>query len=158
MKIEIGITDMHRQAVATELAKLLADETVLFIKTKNAHWNIEGADFYDKHKFFESQFGQLDEIIDSVAERIRSIGHYAPATLKAYLSLTHLTEQTREKNDSQGFINDLLEDHESIIIVLREHIKSFTNDFHDLGTSDFITGLMETHEKMAWFLCSHLKN
>lgn len=156
MKTAIGITDSHRQSVANELAKILADETVLYIKTKNAHWNIEGADFYDKHKFFETQFGQLDEMIDSVAERIRSIGHYAPATLKSYLSLTHLSEQTREKNDSQGFIKELLEDHESIIIVLREHIKSFTNDFHDLGTSDFVTGLMETHEKMAWFLRSHL--
>jgi starvation-inducible DNA-binding protein len=158
MKTEIGITDTNRQEVATELAKVLADETVLYIKTKNAHWNIEGADFYDKHKFFETQFGQLDEMIDSVAERIRSIGHYAPATLKAYLSLTHLTEATSEKNDSQGFIKELLKDHESIIIILREHIKSFTNDFHDAGTSDFVTGLMETHEKMAWFLRSHLNN
>jgi starvation-inducible DNA-binding protein len=158
MKTEIGITETNRQAVANELAKVLADETVLYIKTKNAHWNIEGADFYDKHKFFETQFGQLDEVIDSVAERIRTIGHYAPATLKSYLSLTHLTEVSREKNDSQGFVKELLADHESIIIVLREHIKPFANDFHDSGTSDFITGLMEKHEKMAWFLRSHLKN
>lgn len=158
MKTAIGITDSHRQSVANELAKILADETVLYIKTKNAHWNIEGADFYEKHTFFETQFGQLDQIIDSVAERIRSIGHYAPATLKEYLSITHLTEQTREKNDSQGFIKELLEDHQSIIIILREHIKSFADDFHDLGTSDFATGLMESHEKMAWFLRSHLKN
>lgn len=146
------------QTVAIALSKVLADETVLYIKTKNAHWNVEGPDFYVMHKFFESQIIQLDETIDSVAERIRTIGHYAPATLSAYLSLTHLTEKTREKNDSQGFITDLLVDHESIIVVLREHIKSISNDQNDLGTSDFITGLMETHEKMAWFLRSHLKN
>jgi len=158
MKIAIGISETNRQAVATELAKILADETVLYTKTKNAHWNIEGADFYDKHKFFETQFGQLDEIVDSVAERIRTLGHYAPATLKSYLGLTHLTEKTSEKNDSQGFIKELLEDHESIITVLRENVKSFANDFGDAGTSDFIAGLMETHEKMAWFLRSHLKN
>ncbi len=157
VKIQIGINETNRQAVASELAKILADENVLYIKTKNAHWNIEGVDFYDKHKFFETQFGQLDEMIDRVAERIRSIGHYAPATLKSYLSLTHLTEVNREKNDSQGFIKVLLEDHESIILILREHIKSFSNKFHDLGTSDFITGLMENHEKMAWFLRSYLK-
>lgn len=156
MKTEIGITESNRQAVANELGKLLADETVLYIKTKNAHWNIEGADFYDKHKFFETQFGQLDAIIDRVAERIRSIGHYAPATLQSYLSLTHLTEKASQKNDGQGFIKELLNDHESTIIVLRAHISSFATDFHDLGTSDFITGLMETHEKMAWFLRSHL--
>jgi starvation-inducible DNA-binding protein len=156
MKTVIGITDPNRQSVANELSKVLADETVLYIKTKNAHWNVEGVDFYDKHKFFETQFGQLDELIDRVAERIRSIGHYTPASLKSYLSLTHLTEQTREKNDSQGFIKELLEDHESIIIILREQIKQFSNDFHDLGSSDFITGIMEEHEKMAWFLRSHL--
>jgi len=157
MKTAIAITDINRQNIADELAKVLADETVLYIKTKNAHWNIEGIDFYEKHKFFETQFELLDDMIDSVAERIRSIGHYAPATLKSYLDLTHLTEEKNNKNDSQGFIKELLEDHESIIIVLREHIKSFANDFNDFGSSDFITGLMETHEKMAWFLRSHLK-
>lgn len=97
MKAEIGIADANRLAVSKELSKLLADETVLYIKTKNAHWNIEGPDFYDKHKFFETQFGQLDEIIDGVVERIRTIGHYAPATLKSYLLLTHLTEASGEK-------------------------------------------------------------
>lgn len=158
MKAAIGINDTNRQTVATELAKVLADETVLYIKTKNAHWNIEGMDFYEKHRFFEAQFGQLDKIIDRVAERIRSIGHYAPATLKSYLDLTHLTENTRDKNDSQGFIKELLADHESLIIILREHIKDFANNCHDFGTSDFITGIMETHEKMAWFLRSHLNH
>lgn len=158
MNIQIGITEVHRQSVADELVKILADENVLYVKTKNAHWNIEGPDFYEKHTFFESQFAQLDEAIDNVAERIRSLGHYAPATLKSYLSLTHLTEQTREKNDSKGFITELLSDHQSVIIILREHIRSFADDFHDAGTADFITGLMEKHEKMSWFLRSHLKN
>lgn len=158
MKIQIGIADDHRQMVADELVKILADENILYVKTKNAHWNIEGPDFYEKHKFFEVQFGELDEIIDSVAERIRSLGHYAPATLKSYLSLTHLTEQTIEKNDSHGFITELLEDHESLIFILREHIGNFGEKCQDLGTADFVTSLMETHEKMAWFLRSHLKN
>ena len=156
MKTDIGLSETNRQTVATELSKFLADETVLYIKTKNAHWNVEGDDFYEKHRFFETQFGQLDVLIDSVAERIRSIGHYAPASLKNYLSLTHLTEVMSGNNDSQGFIKELLSDHESLIIILREHIKSFSQNSHDLGTSDFITGLMESHEKMAWFLRSHL--
>ena len=156
MKTEIGITESNRQAVANQLAKLLADEFVLYTKTKNAHWNIEGADFYEKHKFFQFQFEQLDEIIDKVAERIRSMGHYAYATLKSVLELTHLTEENREKNDSHGFIKELLSDHESIIIHCRENVHQFGNEYKDFGTSDFITGLMEDHEKMAWFLRSHL--
>jgi starvation-inducible DNA-binding protein len=157
MNVSLGIKEENRTKVVREISKILADETVLYMKTKNAHWNVEGKDFFDKHKFFELQFEQLDEIIDSVAERIRSLGHYAPATLSSYLGLTHLTEQISEKNDSQGFVKELLIDHESIIIILRENINSFANDFHDVGSSDFITSLMETHEKMAWFLRSHLK-
>ncbi len=130
---------------------------MLYTKTRDAHWNIEGLDFYDKHKFFETQFGQLDEIIDSVAERIRTIGHYLPATLKYYLELTHFTELIKEKNDALSFIKELLIDHESIIIYCQKNIESFAEDFKDKGTSNFITLLAERHEKMAWFLHSLLK-
>jgi starvation-inducible DNA-binding protein len=157
MKTSIGLIESGSREVAKELAKLLADEYVLYTKTRNAHWNTEGADFFDKHKFFETQFGQLDEIIDSVAERIRTIGHYAYATLKSFLELTHLTEVSREKNDGNGYLRELLADHESIIIHCRENIHRFGNDYKDAGSSDFITQLMETHEKMAWFLRSHLQ-
>lgn len=157
MKTAIGITDANRDGVANELAKILADEYVLYTKTKNAHWNIEGPDFYDKHKFFEAQFGELDIIIDSVAERIRTLGHYVDAMLKAFLSVTRFTEEKSEKNDSAGYLKELLIDHETLIMSLRGNIHVFANDYNDLGTSDFITGLMESHEKMAWFLRSHLR-
>lgn len=157
MKTSIGITEAHREGVANELAKILADEYVLYTKTKNAHWNVEGPDFYEKHKFFEAQFGELDTIIDSVAERIRTLGHYVDAMLKAFLSVTQFTEEKSEKNDSAGYLKELLVDHETLIMSLRGNIPVFANDYRDLGTSDFITGLMESHEKMAWFLRSHLK-
>ena len=157
MKANIGITDDNRLAVTNELAKLLADEYVLYTKTRNAHWNIEGPDFYSKHKFLETQFTQFDELIDSVAERIRSLGHYSPGKLRTFLELTHLAETNEEKNDSKTYLTELLTDHESIIIHCRENIHQFGNDYQDFGTSDFVTGLMETHEKMAWFLRSHLK-
>ena len=156
MKTNIGISEKNSQLVVDQLARILADEYVLYTKTRNAHWNVEGADFYEKHKFFEMQYMQLEEFIDKIAERIRSLGFYTPATLAAFLNLTQLTEFSREKNDSQGFIKELLMDHESIIFKLRENIHSFATDCHDLGSSDFITGLMEEHEKMAWLLRSHL--
>ena len=157
MKTNIGITETNRTGVVMELSKILADEYVLYTKTKNAHWNLEGPDFYDKHKFFEAQFIELDAIIDSVAERIRTLGHYVDAMLKAFLSVTHFTEQKRDKNDSAGYMKELLADHESLILHLRENINLFATEYHDARTSDFITGLMENHEKMAWFLRSHLK-
>ena len=157
MKTNIGISQENLQAVAAELSKLLADEFVLYTKTRNAHWNVEGADFHSMHIFFEQQYEALDETMDSVAERIRQLGHFAPATLKSFLSLTHLTEKSGEKNDSQGFIKELLIDHENIVIYCRENINRFANEYGDLGTSDFITGLMEEHEKMAWMLRAHLR-
>ena len=157
MNPAIGIKKDSLTKVAHLLNGFLADEYLLYLKARNAHWNVEGPDFHSMHKYFEEQYKQLDEIMDEVAERIRTLGHYAPAAMKVYLDLTHLTEQSREKNDGVGFIKDLLGDHESIITRLRENINQFANDFRDSGTSDFITGLMKTHEKIAWMLRAHLK-
>lgn len=156
MNTNIGISPKNLQAVAVELSKLLADEFLLYTKTRNAHWNVEGADFHSMHLFFESQYEQLEDVVDSVAERIRQLGHYAPATLQSFLSLTHLTEKSGERNDSKGFIKELTTDHENIIIFIRENINRFANDYGDAGSSDFITGLIEEHEKMAWMLRAHL--
>lgn len=157
MTTGIGSREENAAAVAIELSKMLADEFVLYTKTRNAHWNLEGADFYTMHKFFEDQYELLDEAMDTVAERIRSINHFAPSALKTYLQLTQLSELSREKNDSHGFIKELLADHESIISNIRSKINLFANQYQDAGSSDFITGLMEVHEKMAWMLRVHLK-
>ena len=157
MNLAIGITKDDLSKIAHQLNAFLADEFLLCLKTRNACWNVEGPDFCSMHEFFESQYEKLDKIIDDLAERIRTLGHYAPATLKAYLQLTHLTEQSREGNDSTGFIKDLLGDHESIISRLREIINYIANDWKDASTDDFIAGLMQTHEKMAWMLRAHLR-
>src|SRR6478609_956504 len=157
MKPSIGITPEHLTSVSNALNSILADEFVLYAKTRGAHWNVEGPDFYNKHLFFEKQYEALDEIMDAVAERIRVLGHYAAAKLTEYIELTHLTQDTREPNTSEGFIRSLLADHEAVIIHLRENINYFNDELHDAGTADFITGLMEKHETMAWMLRSHLK-
>ncbi len=157
MKTQTGIKPENAVKVADALNKLLSDEHVLYIKTRNAHWNVEGPDFAAQHKFFEAHYEELEDIIDQVAERVRSIGHYAIGTMEDYLKLTQLNEKTRANNDSQSFIKDLLSDHEAVIIELRENITRFADEWHDMGSSDFITGLMENHEKMAWMLRAHLQ-
>ena len=86
-----------------------------------------------------------------------SLGHYAPATLKDFLKLTHLTEQLKGGNTSLDLIKNLLGDHESIIEFIRSNIKEFDEAHKDAGTSDFVTALMEKHEKTAWMLRAHLK-
>ncbi len=114
---------------------------------------MEGIDFHEKHLFFQGQFEQLDSIVDEVAERIRSLDHFTPGSLKQFLQLTHLTEKSAsEKNDSQSYIKDLLVDHESIIIHCREYIRLFGLELDDAGSTDFVTKLLQTHEKMAFFL------
>jgi starvation-inducible DNA-binding protein len=152
----IGIAQENVIKTVQILNGILADEFLLSLKTRNAHWNVEGPDFYNKHKFFEEQYGRLDEIVDDVAERIRTLGHYAPATMKDYLQLAHLTELSGEANDSAGFINELLVDHESIIVHLRANISHIAGVLKDTGTSDFLTQLLEKHEKMAWMLRAHV--
>ncbi len=156
-KTNIGITADHRQEVAIMLSKLLADEFVLYSKILNAHWNIEGPDFHAAHSFLETLYNQQQEIVDTVAERIRTLGHYVPAQLQKYLELTHLAERQLKNNSSLAYYADLLEDYESIIQFIRQHIESVADDDNAADISDFITGLMEQHDKTAWMLRSHLK-
>jgi starvation-inducible DNA-binding protein len=156
MKANIGIPENNLREVAFELNKVLADEFILYAKTRNYHWNVEGSNFMEMHKFYESQFEQLDEIIDNVAERIRALGHYAEARLKDYIELTHLSEEEYTNMQSKQ-LGNLLQDHESIIENLRKLTMVFYDKYKDLGTTDFVTGLMEQHEKMAWFIRSYGK-
>ncbi|WP_419870554.1 Dps family protein [Chryseobacterium sp. CT-SW4] len=158
MKAQIGIDPKQTEGIAEILEPLLADEFLLYLKTRNAHWNVEGPDFHTVHVYFEQLYTELEDVIDEVAERIRKIGHYAPATMKEYLELTHLSEKRENKNNSLSYIKDLLSDHETIIMSLRGSIDKINEKFeYDYGTSDFLTTLMEQHEKTAWMLRSHLK-
>ncbi len=156
MKVNIGLKEKDLAATADLLNTLLADEHILYIKTRNAHWNVVGPDFHAQHLFYESQYGILQEFIDDIAERIRSLGHYAVGSLKQYLELTHLSEDAVGKNDSATFTKALLSDHEAIIKELRGNIEVIGEKYGDEGTADFLTGLLESHEKMAWMLRSHL--
>lgn len=151
MKANLGILETHLQPVAEQLNKLLADEVILYIKTRNYHWNIEGPNFNEMHTFYEMQFKQLDEIMDQIAERIRTIGHYTEARLADYLKLTNLIEPayTNFQNDQ---LKHLLASHETIINNLRRLIPLFADKHKDIGSSDFATQLLVKHEKMAWMV------
>lgn len=154
-KVNIGITEKNRQAVADALSRLLADEHVLYNKTRSYHWNVEGPSFMELHKLYEEQYNLLAEMIDEIAERIRTIGHYAEGRLSELLKLTTLKEPTVPiKFDKQ--IAHLDSDHETIIIKLRKLITDFDEKYKDIGSSDFATGLLKSHEKMVWMLRSYL--
>ncbi len=152
----IGINEENRQKVATMLNKNLADEHVLYIKTRNYHWNVTGMHFRSLHEFFEEQYTELAIIIDDIAERIRSLGHFALGSMSSFVELASLLETDHREGDAKGMLESLLEDHETIIRIMREDLKKEEEAFRDAGTSDFVTGLMEQHEKMAWMIRSYL--
>lgn len=138
------------------LKQLLADETLLYLKTRKAHWNVEGPDFQTAHVYFETQYNELQLVIDEVAEKIRTKDVYAPATMSEYLQLTHLNENILDKHDSLTYMKELLNDYEIIIAFLNQAIVEI-EDLKDVSTSDYLVGLLEQHQKTAWMLRSHLK-
>ena len=156
MKPQIGITDKNRENVSLLLNKLLADEVILYMKTRQAHWNYEGDNFHEMHKFFQGQYEKLDDIMDEVAERVRMIGHYAVGSLRDMIKLSRLTEEKESFSNQQTAITSLLNDHETTIRLLRNNIEEVQDKHKDAGTTDFLTKVMEDHEKMAWMLRSYL--
>ena len=156
MKPNIEISESNLKEVATLLNTLLADEFVLYTKTRNAHWNAHGPGFMELHKLFESQYEALDDIIDEVAERVRTLGHFTVASLKDYLKLTHFTEEDDDFTNQSKSIRTLLDGHETLARVLRNDITATDQKFKDAGTTDFLTGILKHHEKAAWMLRSYL--
>lgn len=152
MTPDIGIADQDRAAVVTVLRHLLADEMVLYIKSRNFHWNVVAPNFRDLHGLFEDQYEALDETIDAVAERIRSLGAPAPGTLAEFLRDARLPEAPASA-DAAGMVAALLADHEALARFLRRDIE-VAEGANDHATADFLTGLLEGHEKTAWMLRS----
>ena len=156
MKANIGRSEKDLKAIANSLNILLADEHILYVKTRNYHWNVEGSNFMEMHKFYEGQYEQLSETIDEIAERTRAVGQYSEGRLKDFLKITNLEEQAYTA-DQKVQIQNLLNDHETIVRRLLGEVVKFTDEYKDPGSADFITGIIEMHEKMAWMLRSYLK-
>lgn len=152
MSIDIGISPEGRKAVVEVLRKLLADEFTLYLKTRNFHWNVVAPNFNDLHKFFEGQYEALDDTVDEVAERIRSLDSAAPAGLAEYRTLARLAD-AGSALDAAAMVAALQADHEAIARTLRSDIE-VAEGVNDHGTADFLTGLLEQHEKTAWMLRS----
>jgi starvation-inducible DNA-binding protein len=150
--LNTGISEENSKKVADSLNEILADEFVLYTKTLNFHWNIEGRDFHALHLFLDDQYNQLQTIIDSVAERIRKVGHFAKGSMKEFLDATSLREHSGAAAVSEMMLANLVSDHDAIIRKARKLIDDFEEKYDDAGSSDFITGVMKEHEKMAWML------
>jgi starvation-inducible DNA-binding protein len=120
------------------------------------HWNVVEPQFNDLHKFFEEQYRELSEVVDDVAERIRALGDWSIGTLAEFQEHARLTEQPGEYPSAHDMLANLVQDHTAIIRQLREDLELCEEKYHDMGTNDFLTGLMQQHEKMAWMLRAFL--
>jgi starvation-inducible DNA-binding protein len=156
MKINTGLGDKQREGLAKLLNTLLSDEFMLYVKTRRFHWNVVGSDFGELHKFFEGQYEALDDIVDDVAERARALDATAAGSMKEFLALARLREEAGKNPDAKGMLAALLADHETLVRNLRKDLET-ADTLGDAGTNDFLTGLLEIHEKMAWMLRSYLR-
>ena len=147
----IGLDYPAQQVIVNMLNIILADEAVLTMKTRCAYWNVSGAGFIQLHLLFDSQYEQLNEISDEIAERARMLGGLAIGSLHETINSTRLQEQPGTTPD----IIDLLADHEAFIRFLREDAKKCSEEYEDEGTYVLLVGVMRLHEKMAWMLRSH---
>lgn len=154
---DIGLSAANAQGVVALLSRLLADEHILYTRLRNYHWNVVGMSFGPLHAMFQDQYEALADDIDDIAERIRMIGAPAPGTMTEFLQQATLAERPGELPEDRTMIANLVADHEAIIRHLRKDVRAADEQYDDMGTSDFLTGLMEKHEKWAWLLRAHLE-
>ncbi|MEH2175093.1 Dps family protein [Nostoc sp.] len=155
--INIGLTDEQRQGVINLLNQDLADAYLLLVKTKKYHWDVVGPQFRSLHQLWEEHYEKLTLNIDALAERVRALGGYPVGTLEGFLKLATLKEHAGNVPTATGMVANLVDDHEQVIRNLRDHVDQSGEKFHDQGTADFLTGLLEQHEEIAWMLRSFIE-
>lgn len=155
--INIGLSDEQRKGVIELLNGDLADSYLLIIKTKKYHWDVIGPQFRTLHELWQEQYEAIALNIDAIAERVRALGGYPVGTAEGFLKHATINEHSGDLPNADEMVTRLVSDHEQIIRNLRDHIDQSSEKFHDEGTSDFLTGLMEQHEEMAWMLRSFLE-
>ena len=155
MQLNTGIDPAHREELVGQLSKLLADSYTLYLKTHNFHWNVTGPMFQTLHLMFEQQYNELALAVDLVAERIRSLGHPAPASYAAFGRLSSVPD-TDGVPKALEMVKILVADHETVIRTARLVVKA-AEDAGDQATADLGTQRLQIHEKTAWMLRSLLE-
>lgn len=156
-KLNIGLSEEQRAGVIELLNTALSDAYLLLVKTKKYHWDVVGPQFMTLHKLWQGQYEALTENVDAYAERVRQLGGYPVGTMSGFLECATIDEHPGDLPTATMMVERLVVDHETVIRNLRQSIDRCTGDFHDEGTADFLTGLMEAHEEMAWMLRSFIE-
>jgi len=154
-KINIGIDEKDRKKIADGLSHVLADTYTLYLKTHNFHWNVTGPMFNTLHLMFETQYTELSLAVDAIAERIRSLGMFAPGSYADFAKLTTIKE-AKGVPEAQEMIKQLVEGHEAITRSARK-VYPLADGVEDEATADLLTQRIQLHEKTAWMLRSMLE-
>lgn len=156
-RINIGISDKDRAAIAQGLSRLLADTYTLYLTTHNFHWNVTGPMFNTLHTMFMAQYTELWNAVDPVAERIRSLGHVAPGSYAQFGQLTSLPDVPALPPKATEMIRILVEGHEAVARTARE-LFPLADKASDEPTADLLTQRLTVHEQTAWMLRSLLED
>lgn len=155
MKIDIGMNEKDRKAIANGLNHLLADSYTLYLMTHNFHWNVKGPMFNTLHLMFEGQYTELALAVDLIAERIRALGYPAPGTYSEFVALSSIKE-VKGQPKAEEMIKHLVLGQESIVRTARSLFPA-VEKASDEPTADLLTQRMQLHEKNAWMLRSLLE-
>jgi starvation-inducible DNA-binding protein len=156
MKIDIGISEQDRAAIAQGLSHLLADTYTLYLTTHNFHWNVTGPMFNSLHTMFMQQYTELWNAVDPVAERIRSLGHAAPGSYAQFGQLTSLPDAPTTPPKATEMIAILAQGHEAVARTARS-LYPAVEQAHDEPTADLLTQRIGVHEQAAWMLRAMLE-
>jgi len=140
--------------ICNNLARTLADEYTLLLKTQNFHWNVEGPMFFSLHTLFEQQYTQLQDTVDRVAERIRALGQRSPGSYTEFQKISKVHDAPADKISALHMIDMLTKDHE----ILLEDIHKFrkmAEESGDASTATLYDDLALFHDKAAWMIRSH---
>ena len=153
--IDIGIAESSRVEIADGLSRLLADTYTLYIKTHYYHWNVTGPMFNSLHLMFANQYNELATAVDDIAERIRSLGCFAPGTYHEFSRLTAVNED-KDIPAAKNMIENLVQGQETVVKTARS-LFPLVNNANDEATADLLTQRIQLHEKTAWMLRSLLE-
>ena len=155
-RINIGISEKDRAAIAGGLSKLLADTYTLYLTTHNFHWNVTGPMFNTLHLMFMTQYTELWNAVDPVAERIRSLGHPAPGSYAQFGKLSSIKDVPEDPPKALEMVRILVEGHEAVARTARD-IFPLVEKAGDEPTADLLTQRLAVHEQTAWMLRSLLE-
>lgn len=153
--IDLGLKPGGLEKVGDELVKVLADTYLLYLKTQNFHWNVTGPAFSELHLLFEKQYQDLAMAVDELAERVRAIGMFAPASFVQFNDLSEIDEET-EVPAAEDMIESLTADNELVVRRMR-HALDVADSVDDAETGDILIRRMQVHGKNAWMLRSHIQ-